>query len=116
MNQGNSEQQQQPQTQLPNCSEIIGRLPFWTRLTYFSLVIIWVLDLFSSMPALYLGSNITTISPSNYHLWTLLTANFYVDRLFLVILIIYNFSTFLPKLVHFSSIFRKNGSLRLSSC
>lgn len=88
---------QEPQMGDINCGEEIGKLPFWTRVVYFSLGASWLMSLFG-MSGL-LGSN-EAIVFREYRLWTLITANLFVDWLFLLFIVIYNFHTFLPALVH----------------
>ena len=74
----------------------------------------WLLDFVTGMPGSMVGSSVDNTLRS-YKLWTLLTGSFYVDSLFFMVLIIYNFNSFLPKLVS-SHLFRKNASLLPSSC
>lgn len=55
MNQNNN-QGQQPG--LVNCAELIGKLPFWTRVVYFSLVGSWILDLITGIPSSFIASSV----------------------------------------------------------
>ena len=97
MNQDNNPQQPQQEMNLPNCGDIIGKLPFGTRFVFFGLIIFWILDVVSDFPRYFLGSSI--FSFFNHYIWTLFTANIYSARLFMVILIIYNYSSFIQPLV-----------------
>lgn len=81
-----------------NCAEELGKLPFFTRLVYFSLAISWFLELISGLPSALFESSVSTTFSSLY-IWTLLTCNFCVDSLFLLTVVVFNFHTFLPKLV-----------------
>lgn len=77
---------------------MIASLPLWTRFLYFSLGIVWVIDLLTGAPRWLLAAQPETTFYS-WWLWTLLTSIMYVEYLFMVILIIYNMHTFLPKIV-----------------
>lgn len=89
-------QEQEPQLADINCGEEIRKLPFWTRVVYFSLLISWFLSLFGLESSL--GSNETVVF-AQYRVWTLLTANLFVDSIFFLFIVIYNFHSFLPMLV-----------------
>jgi hypothetical protein len=98
---------QEPQAGDINCGEEIGKLPFWTRTVYFCLGGSWLLSLFG-MDSL-LGSNSSVVF-DKYRVWTLFTANLFVDNLLFLFIVIYNFNSFLPALV-LPTAFRKINSL-----
>lgn len=81
-----------------NCMEFINKLPFFTRVLYFSIASLWLLDLVSGIPKSLLGANVEN-TYENMEYWTVITANLFVERFSLMIIIIFNFSTFLSKLV-----------------
>ena len=95
----NEAQQGQEGAGLPNCAELIGSLPFWTRLLYFALAFLWLLDLLTNLPSTFIAARPDSTFDSLW-LWTLITSIFYVDRLLIGAVMIYNFNTFLPKIVH----------------
>ena len=81
-----------------NCAEFIGKIPFWSRTIYFGLAALWLLDIITSLPSKVVAGSVNN-SFFNMYLWTIFTSCFYVDSLFFLIIIIYNFHTFLPKIV-----------------
>lgn len=96
MNQDNN---QMAENGMPNCADIINQTPFWTRAVYFSMGVCWFLDLITNFPSGFIAGSVDNIFKS-YKVWTIFTGSFYVDSLFFLFLIIYNFNTFLPKLVN----------------
>jgi hypothetical protein len=110
MNQNNG----QGEPALPNCADIIRPLPFWTRVVYFGLIISWLFDFITRFPSEYLACSVQKIFEYDMF-WTVLTSAFYVDSLFFLTIIIYNFNTFLPKLV-FVYLSRNKGHPLLSFC
>lgn len=84
--------------QAPNCTELIARLPFWTRLVFLGLSLSWLVSLFSDIPEKLIASSVNTTFGS-YRFWTVFTASIYVDNLLFLFIVIYNLDSFLPSLV-----------------
>ena len=84
-----------------NCSEFIGKIPFWTRTVYFGLSAFWLLDLITNLSSTLIAASLKS-SLYNLYFWTFLTSCFYIHSLFFLTIVIYNFHTFLPKIVPIS--------------
>lgn len=98
----------------PDCREIMGKLPFWNRIVFCGLSLSWILSLLSDIPESLLASSVTNTFQS-YKFWTIFTASLYIDNLLFLFIVIYNFNSFLPKLVP-DSLFRSIECQLLSSC
>ena len=78
--------------------EVVGKIPFWTQFLFFGLLVSWLLDLLTGIPAAYIASSINN-TIFRYLFYTPISSPFYVSSLFMLLTVVFSLNTVLPKLV-----------------
>lgn len=86
---------------------VIGKIPFWSRVMFFGLLITWVLNLVTGIPASVLASSINN-TIYRFLFYTPITSQFYVPSLLMLLTVTLSMSSVLPKLVNFKSFSKRD--------
>ena len=91
---------QQQQSQLPSCSDFLKALPLVYKMLMFVWGIFWVLSTFLG-PIFAILPNSYSNTIGGMQLWRIFTNVFYEPSLFMLMICLINFHTFLPSMVNF---------------
>jgi hypothetical protein len=76
----------------------IGKIPFWSRFVFFSLLSTWLLDITTGIPALFIASSVDN-TIYRFLLYTPLSSQLYAPSLFVFLIVTFSLRSVLPKLV-----------------
>jgi hypothetical protein len=87
---------------------VIGKIPFWSRVLFFSLVLTWLLDLLTGIPASYMASSINNTF-HRFLFYTPLSSQLYASSLFTLLTVTFSLNSVLPKLVQLNPYRRRDA-------